>query len=144
MDSALDIESFIPHRERMKLIDGILKISEEETITMAKVSESWPLYQKTSDSVEAIVLIEILAQTAAVHIGRKPEDRKEYRRGWLVGIKNADFFQDRIPVNTILTATVKNLYEIDFYTVIEGEVRAGKEPLCRLQIQVLREGDHKE
>ncbi|PKN60212.1 MAG: hypothetical protein CVU53_04205, partial [Deltaproteobacteria bacterium HGW-Deltaproteobacteria-11] len=59
----------------------------------------------------------------------------------MVGIKNADFFWDRIPVDTLLTTTVKNMYHIDNYNVLEGEVKAGPDLLCRVQIQVLRESD---
>jgi len=135
-----NIEELIPHRGRMKLIDDVLEISDEGAITSARVSDRWPLYRDSS--VDSLVLIEIVAQTAAVHIsgrihgGRNATDR----RGWLVGIKNADFFRDRIPIETVLTTTVKRVSSIDQYSVLEGEVYAGTNLIGCVRIQVLREG----
>jgi predicted hotdog family 3-hydroxylacyl-ACP dehydratase len=137
----MDIEALIPHRGRMKLIDDVLTINDEAAITTARVTERWPLHHDAF--VDPIVLIEIVAQTAAVHIsGRKEGGRNAAdRRGWMVGIKNADFYWDRIPVDTVLTTTVKSLYHIENYSVLDGEVKAGTELLCRVQIQVLRESN---
>jgi predicted hotdog family 3-hydroxylacyl-ACP dehydratase len=137
-----DIEALIPHRDRMKLIDGILDISDERATTIARVSDRWPLYE--AGSVDPVVLIELVAQTAAVHIsGRRQSGRNAAdRRGWMVGIKKADFFVGSIPVNTILKTIVKSLNAMDYYSVLEGEVYAGADLLCRAQIQVLRESDN--
>jgi predicted hotdog family 3-hydroxylacyl-ACP dehydratase len=138
----MDVEALIPHRDRMKLIDGILDISDEGATTTARVSDRWPLYE--AGSVDSIVLIELVAQTAAVHIsGRREGGRNTAdRRGWMVGIKKADFFRDRIPVDTVLKTAVKNLNKMDLYSVLAGEVYAGADLLCRAQIQVLRESDN--
>ena len=136
----MDIEALIPHRDRMKLIEEVVAINDEAAVTTARVSDRWPLYR--GDYVDPIVLVEVVAQTAAVHISRRRRsDKGVDRRGWIVGIKNADFFQDRIPVGTVLTTTVKNLYHIDNYNVLDGEVQAGADLLCRVQIQVFRESD---
>jgi len=61
------------------------------------------------------------------------------RRGWMVGIKKADFFTDLVPVNTVITTRVKRLQSIDNYDVLEGEVSSGSGLLCRIEIQVFRE-----
>jgi predicted hotdog family 3-hydroxylacyl-ACP dehydratase len=136
----MDIEALIPHRDRMKLIDCVLGLSDEESATSARVSTRWPLHRDAF--VDPLVLIEVVAQTAAVHIcGRKKNAKTVDRRGWMVGIKNADFFCDRVPVDTLLTTTVKNMYQMENYSVLEGEVKAGAELLCRVQIQILRESD---
>ncbi|MFH1078732.1 MAG: hypothetical protein V1766_00480 [Pseudomonadota bacterium] len=136
----MDIEALIPHRDRMKLIDCVLELHDEASVTSARVSDRWPLHRDAF--VDPLVLIEVVAQTAAVHIsGRRKSDKAVDRRGWMVGIKNADFFWDRIPVDTLLTTTVKNMYQMENYNVLEGEVNAGPDLLCRVQIQVLRESD---
>ncbi|MBN1663091.1 MAG: hypothetical protein JW943_05770 [Deltaproteobacteria bacterium] len=137
----MDIEALIPHRDRMKLIDGVLYVGDEGAATTARVSDRWPLYE--DGSVDPIVLIELVAQTAAVHISAKRQDggHAADKRGWMVGIKKADFFRDRIPVDSGLKTSVKRLYEIDHYCVLEGEVFSGADLLCRVQIQVLRESD---
>jgi predicted hotdog family 3-hydroxylacyl-ACP dehydratase len=138
---SMDIEALIPHRDQMKLIDFILEINDEGATTTAKVSDRWPLYK--ADSVDPIVMIELVAQTAAVYISGRKQGRHIVadKRGWMVGIKKADFFCDRIPLDTVLKTDVKSLQEIDQYSVLVGEVYAGVDLLCRLQIQVLRESD---
>ncbi|MBA4396874.1 MAG: hypothetical protein C0394_05770 [Syntrophus sp. (in: bacteria)] len=136
----MDIESLIPHRDRMKLIDCVVDLNEEASVTSARVSARWPLHRDAF--VDPLILIEVVAQTAAVHISVRTKSGKTAdRRGWMVGIKSADFFWDRIPVDTLLTTTVKNLYQMENYNVIEGEVKAGPDLLCRVQIQVLHESD---
>ncbi|MFA6411870.1 MAG: hypothetical protein WCW53_04170 [Syntrophales bacterium] len=136
----MDIEALIPHRDRMKLLDEVVAANEDSAVTSARVSHRWPLCQ--GDYVDPLVLIEIVAQTAAVFIScKKGIETGGSRRGWIVGIKNADFFVDRIPLGTLLIATVRDLYHVDQYSVLDGEVTAAAKPLCRIQIQVFREID---
>lgn len=136
----MEIEALIPHRGRMKLIDCVVDLHEEESVTSARVSDLWPLHRDAF--VDPLILIEVVAQTAAVHISGKRKNGKTVdRRGWMVGIKNADFFCDRISVDTLLTTTVKNIDQMENYNVLEGEVKAGPDLLCRVQIQVLHESD---
>ena len=133
----MDIEALIPHRGRMKLIDDVVAIDAETATTSALVSASWPLCRGTF--VDPIVLIELVAQTAAVHISwKKGYGRAGRGRGWIVGIKQADFYREEIPVGSKLLTKVRSLCQIDNYTVLEGEVRAGTETLGRVQIQVFR------
>ena len=136
----MDIEALIPHRNRMKLLDDVIAANEESAVTSARVSHSWPLCK--GGYVDPIALIEIVAQTAAVFIScKKGIKTGGSRRGWIVGIKNADFFVDRIPLDTVLITTVKDLYHLDQYSVLDGEVTAAAKTLCRIQIQVFREID---
>ena len=133
----MDIEELIPHRGRMKLINDVLDVDADKAVTSAIVTERWPLCH--GSAVDPIVLIEIVAQTASVHISwKKGTDKGVGGDGWLVGIKNAVFFIDQIPVQTELIATVRNLYSVENYHVLEGIVTAGKDLLGRIQIQVFR------
>ena len=136
----IDIETLIPHRNGMKLLDDVISVNEEMAVTSARVSGHWPLCE--GSYIDPLVLIEIVAQTAAVHISWKQRIQAGGNgRGWIVGIKNADFFVDRIPLDTVLIATVKDLYHMDKYNVVDGEVTAEANPMCRIQIQVFRETD---
>ena len=40
----IDIESLIPHREKIKIISGILEIKDATAISTAVVNPQWPLY----------------------------------------------------------------------------------------------------
>jgi predicted hotdog family 3-hydroxylacyl-ACP dehydratase len=135
-DDRMDIEKLIPHRGRMKLINEVLDINADKIITSALVSDKWPLYQE--GFVDPIVLIEIVAQTAAAHIRWKKGVDKGGGGGWLVGIKSADFSLDRIPLHTELITSVKPISSAENYSVLEGTVMAGKDTLGRIQIQVFR------
>ncbi len=133
----LDVEKLIPHRDRMKLINEVIEAKGDTAVTSSVVSERWPLCRGMF--VDPLVMIELVAQTAAVQISCKPGiDAGVNRMGWVVGIKNVDFFCDRIPLNTILIATVKHMYGAENYDVMAGTVTAGTEILCLIQIQVFR------
>ncbi|MBS3810003.1 MAG: hypothetical protein KGY38_07620 [Desulfobacterales bacterium] len=133
----LSVEALIPHRDRMKLIDEIVDITSEKVITQTAVSEKWPLFRQ--GSVDSLVIIEIVAQTAAVLFSWKTGTREDGSgSGLLTGIKNADFSTGRIPVNTLLTTTVKPLYSADNYTVLEGTVEMKARRLGHIEIGVLR------
>jgi len=139
MEYPLLVETLIPHRDRMKLIDEIVDITSEKAVTQTEVSEKWPLFRQ--GSVDSLVIIEIVAQTAAVLFSWKTSARENSSSsvsGLLAGIKNADFFAGRIPVNTLLTTTVKPLYSADNYTVLEGTVQTKARTLGNVKIGVLR------
>jgi predicted hotdog family 3-hydroxylacyl-ACP dehydratase len=133
----IDIESLIPHREKIKIISGILEIKETTAISTATVNPNWPLYD--GDSVNSLVLIEAIAQTAAIVDGYKRKQQgKDGVKGWLVGIKNAEFKENKIPVNTNLIVMIENKYSFDNYGVLEGTVKAGEKMLATVTLQALR------
>jgi len=136
----LNIEDFIPHREPIRIISEVIEINEESGITGAVVKSSWPLYD--GDGVNSLVLIEAIAQTAALIEGyKKKKQGKGGVKGWLVGIKSAEFKQASIPVDTRLVIAVKSLYSFDNYGVIEGTVKSGEDVLAEAVLQALRMDD---
>jgi len=141
----INVEDLIPHRDRMKLIDEVVEITSDEAVTRTTVTGRWPLVKLTNENgadgacVDPVVFIEIVAQTAAVQVSARTKQNAADRRGWMVGIKKADFFSDLVPVDTVLTTRVRCLQSIDNYDVLEGEVSSGGILLCRIEIQVFRE-----
>lgn len=135
----LNIESLIPHREGMKLVDKIVKVDEQQALTESTVTNKWPLFE--NNSVKSLVLIELVAQTSAICIGWKEiTERQENAdgKGWLVGIKSAFFFTGDIPVNTkIMTRTSIN-FTMENYTEIQGESKSGNVVLGKIILQVLK------
>ncbi|MEQ8213825.1 MAG: hypothetical protein ABRQ35_07985, partial [Smithellaceae bacterium] len=65
----IDIESLIPHRDRIKMISKMLEITTESAVATATVSSRWPLCD--GNAVSPIVLIEVVAQTGAAIDGYK-------------------------------------------------------------------------
>lgn len=132
------VKSLIPHRDRMQLIDEVVDITSEKAVTQTAVSEKWPLFRQ--GSVDSLVIIEIVAQTAAALFSWKTatcEGGSGTGTGLLAEIKNADFYAGRIPVHTLLTTSVKPLYSLDNYTVLEGIVQTKARTLGHVEIGVL-------
>jgi len=136
----INIEELIPHREPIRIISEVIDIADDFAIAAAVVKSNWPLFDGTG--VNSLVLIEAIAQTAALIEGyKKQKQRKPGVKGWLVGIKNAEFKQAAIPMNSRLIISVKSLYSFDNYGVIEGIVKSGNNVLVIAVLQALRMDD---
>ena len=86
----IDIEKMIPHRDRLKLIDGVLELNDDKAVCLAIVKESWPLFE--NGEACQIIMIELVAQTIGIAAGHKKyKETGKGARGYLVGIKHADF-----------------------------------------------------
>jgi predicted hotdog family 3-hydroxylacyl-ACP dehydratase len=133
----INIESLIPHREPIKIITEVIELKDDFGITAAVVNERWPLYD--GRAVRSLVLIEAIAQTAALVEGyKRKKEGKSSIKGWLVGIKSAEFKKDCIPLDTRITVFVSSLYSFENYGVIDGVVKSGDEILLSAVLQALR------
>ena len=102
----ISIEDLIPHRGRMRLIHEILEVDEHRAVTRTVATEEWPLFD--GQSVNPIVLVELVAQTAGVTNGWeriKTQGMDSEKKGWLVGIKKTSLFIDAIPLHTEIITT---------------------------------------
>lgn len=108
----VNIDDLVPHRRPMRLIDEVLEIGDDAAVSAAVVSQRWPLLN--DDGANPIVLIELVAQTAAVLGGfKKQKDGDAIGGGMIVAVKSAVFFTERIPVNAriITRSTTRPLLE---------------------------------
>ena len=137
----IDIEELIPHRNKMKLINKVIEIDSESAVTESIVTKQWPLFE--DNSVNAIILIELAAQTAGVYVGWKEKNKKGNSggKGWLVGIKKAVLSLDKIPLNTRIIARSKRTFSFeDFYEFL-GIAKIGSDVIGEIVIQVLLRRD---
>ena len=133
----IDIEALIPHREPIKIISEVIDLQENSGAAVAIVNPGWPLYN--GKEVNPLVLIEAIAQTSALMEGyKRSKQGKEGVRGWLVGIKSAEFHVAAIPDKTRLTIYVNSLYSFDNYGVIEGVVKSGENVVVTAVLQAMR------
>ncbi len=136
----IDIDNLIPHREKIKIVTGVHDIQDMSAVSSATVTSEWPLYD--GQAADSLVLIEAIAQTAAIVEGYKRKQRGESGvKGWLVGIKNAEFYVDRIPVGTHLLILLESKYSFDNYGVVEGTVKCGENILVTATLQAMRLND---
>jgi len=135
----IDIENLIPHRNSMKLLDEIVEIDDNHCITSATVSPDWPLVEDGYAS--PIILIELAAQTAGVSFGwheQRKGKKAKAGRGWLVGIKSAEFLKDKIPLQARIVTMVEERRSDEVYAEIAGTAKLGNETIAEMVLQVFR------
>ncbi|MCP4682462.1 MAG: hypothetical protein GY864_09030 [Desulfobacterales bacterium] len=135
----INIEDLIPHRGRMMLIDEIIDVNEDMAVTRALVTENWPLFD--GKSVNPMVLIELVAQTAGVSNGWdriKTRGMDSDKKGWLVGVKKAGFFIDEIPLDTRIITRSENKFKYDSFREVLGTARIGRDVVCEISLQVFQ------
>jgi predicted hotdog family 3-hydroxylacyl-ACP dehydratase len=118
---AIEIQSLVPHRGPMLLISEIVSLDARSASTRSVVADHWPLVGR--QGANAMVLVELVAQTAAVNNGwdrLQREGPAASRLGWIVGIKSARFQLDVVPLGTIVLVESFNQLEYDDFRVIHG------------------------
>lgn len=132
-------DSILPHREPMLLIEEILVLDDRCAVTRSVATEKWPLYD--GRNVSAIVLIELVAQTSGIHNGfirEKREGSAAGTRGWIVGIRQARFWVDTLPVGTQLVTRTENQMEFEGFRDICGRVEINGQMVAEIALQLLR------
>ena len=120
--STIEIEKLIPHRLPMRLVEEIVRVDDISIETAATVRDTWPTAE--GGQARTLVLIELLAQSAAVLQGWKERHDKEAGEGGLlVGIHSAIPARPVIPVGTRLVCQVRISHGATNYLAFEGEVR---------------------
>ena len=117
----IEIESLVRHRGPMLLISEIVSFDARSASTRSVVADHWPLVDHQEANV--MVLIELVAQTAAVNNGWELLQREGPRAdslGWIVGIKSARFQLEAVPIGTTVMVESFNQIEYNNFRVIHG------------------------
>jgi len=135
----MTIEALVPHRGLMLLISEIIAYDDQQAAASAMVAETWPL--TTRAGADPLVLIELVAQTAALNNGwelvqRQGPDRDH--RGWIVGIKSARLFVDRIAIGTTITIESRNQFQYDNFREIKGVAKIGDQLVAEVTLQLMQ------
>jgi predicted hotdog family 3-hydroxylacyl-ACP dehydratase len=123
----------------MLLIDEILVLDDRCAVTRSVVTDKWPLFD--GRNANAIVLIELVAQTSGIHNGfirEKLEGDSSGTRGWIVGIRQARFLVDTLPVGTELVTRAENQMEFEGFRDIFGRVEMDERMVAEIALQLLR------
>ena len=135
----VDIEEILPHRNGMKLIDSIIEVNKEGAVSESTVTEKWPLIE--GDSINSIVLIELVAQTAGICIGweeLKKKGKNTEGKGWLAGVKEALFYRETIPLGSQIITDVRKVFDFENYHEILGMIRVGKDLVGEVSVQIVK------
>jgi len=119
--ASIDIETLIPHRLPMRMVESIASVDSESIRTTTVVRDSWPTVRDCR--AQTLILIELIAQTAAVLQGwRERNENKAGIGGLLVGIPEAKPQTPTIPVGTALVCSVHITHGAQNYLAFTGEV----------------------
>jgi predicted hotdog family 3-hydroxylacyl-ACP dehydratase len=139
----LSIEALLPHRGRMLLLGEILQADKALAISRQVVSDQWPLCD--GESVNPILLIELVAQTAGICNGLDrvaTHGAEADRKGWLVGIKKTILEVDRLPLGAEIIVKAKNHFVFDSFREIGGTAHMGDRQIAEVVLQVVRAEDN--
>lgn len=115
------IETFLPHRDRMRVASRILRVQTCLCEVEAAVLPSWPLV--SDDRADSVVLLELLAQTAAAMTGwEERETPGGGGRGFLVGSRFFTTRDSSVPAGALCRSVVHSLRQRDNYRVFQGQV----------------------
>jgi predicted hotdog family 3-hydroxylacyl-ACP dehydratase len=121
MNGAAEVESLIPHRLPMRLVESFETPADISIVAFAEVRESWPTV--SHGNAQTLMLIELIAQTAAVLQGfRERAENKPATGGLLVGIPALQVTKPRIAVGTQLVCNVSISHGAQNYLAFEGRV----------------------
>lgn len=137
--AAKTVEDLLPHRGRMKLVDEIIEVDEESAVTRSKVNDQWPFFD--GKGVSPIVLIELVAQTAGIcncWNGIREQGEQFVRKGWLVGIKHSRFLVDAIPLDTLVTTSIRNLFKVENFREVAGTASIDSKVAGEITLQLVQ------
>lgn len=103
--TGLPLEALLPQRRPMLLLEKVLAGDTECAVTRSTVRPEWPLAGEKG--VDALVLIEIAAQTAGIscswaRLQQKGPDSEQ--KGWIVAIKRAELHLAELPFGAHIRA----------------------------------------
>ena len=133
------IKDLIPHRGRMLLIEEILEIDHSHAVTVAVADKSWPL--AGNNGIQPLILVELAAQTAGVCNGWDRiinQGVDSEKKGWLVGVKQADFHVTTIPFNSRIIIRSENSHKYDLLREISSTMQINNTIIGNVILQLIQ------
>jgi predicted hotdog family 3-hydroxylacyl-ACP dehydratase len=133
----LMLEDLLPHRGAMLLVGQVLEVDAIHAVTLSTVLASWPLTD--ARGAESLICVELAAQTAGVCNGWdriQTQGRDSDQMGWLVAVKRADFFIDRLPLGSRVEARSENTLVFDKFREITSELHQDGQLVASVVLQL--------
>lgn len=138
-----EIQSLLPHRYPMLLIDRVLECTPGESLVGIKNvtynEQFFTGHFPDKPIMPGVLILEALAQATGVlafyTLNRKPDDNTLY---YLVGVDKARFKKPVVPGDQLvlearLTREIKGIYRFDTVAKVDGEV------VCSAEIMTARQ-----
>jgi len=133
----LTIEDLLPHRDAMLLIDEVLEVDATHALTLSTVRPDWPLTDAWG--AESLICVELAAQTAGVCNGWERIHTlglDSDPMGWLVAVKRADFFIDRLPLGGRIEARAENTLVFDKFREVTSQLHQDGQLVASVVLQL--------
>ena len=135
----ITIEDLLPHRGKMLLVDEILELEPTYGVTASITSSSWPF--AGNNGIQPLILVELAAQTAGVCNGWDRiinQGVDSEKKGWLVGVKQADFHVTTIPFNSRIITRAENTHKYDLLREISGSMQVNNTIIGNVILQLIQ------
>ena len=133
------LEDLVPQRRPMLLVSGIISFDDQSAATQSTVEAHWPMTDE--NGANAMILIELVAQTAAVNNGWelvKRDGPGADSRGWIVGIKSAAIQIKVLPVGTTIVVESTNQFAYDNFREIKGVATIDGKAVAEVTLQLMQ------
>lgn len=134
------LEDILPHREKMLLIDDIIAVEKDFAVAEAVLAKTFPMAEK--QGVPPLIMVELAAQTAGICNGLtriKNDGRDSSKKGWLVGVKRAQFFvEGTIDFGSRLVIRAENRHEFDMLREVFCVVHLEDVLLAEITLQLIQ------
>ncbi|WP_157153082.1 3-hydroxyacyl-ACP dehydratase [Brachyspira murdochii] len=113
----------IPHKGRMLLIDGIVDINfdDNEILTFSQIKKDNVFYDN-NEGIDSYIFTEYAAQTAAAYNGALENSSDDKRIGFLLNIKKADCYIDKVKAENKVYIFVKETLKDGNIAYYDGNV----------------------
>ncbi|MEE4243526.1 MAG: hypothetical protein V2I36_18850 [Desulfopila sp.] len=136
----LTLEDLLPHRGNMLFVNEVLEVDRKHALTVCRVAPFWPMADKSG--VSSLILVELAAQTAGVCNGLDrvlTQGRDSDPTGWLVGIKQAEFFIDFLPVGGTIVCRAENVHNYENLREVYCEQHLDSRLIGTVTLQLFQE-----
>ena len=115
-----DIEQLLPHRLPMRLVQQVAAVSDYTIETVSTALETWPTAH--DGFIRTLLMVELIAQSAAALQGWRERDKGPGKGGLLVGVRDSLFRRSQIPIGTRLHCFVNISHGVESYAAFDGRV----------------------
>jgi len=135
----ITLKDLLPHRGNMMFISEVLEVDHKHSLAICRVEKFWPMADE--HGVLALILVELAAQTAGICNGWDRIQKRglnSERMGWLVGIKNAEFFVDTLPFGSRIHCRAENVYSFSNLREVFCEQHLDNELIGKMTLQLFQ------
>lgn len=97
-----DLEKYLLHKPPMRLIDRVISVDDEKAMTKSTITKEHLFYEPDMNGVDALLLIELMAQTTAVFASNQ-QGAQEPRIGFLVSVRGFSCEKTSISLHETIT-----------------------------------------